>query len=74
MEYIGKRGGWISRIDIALTLQTILFSPFVCGPIEKLENQEFASKKRRFNRFDERDASGNLLVLLCILVKSRADV
>ncbi len=25
--------------------------------IESLENQEFTSKKRRFNRFDERDAS-----------------
>ncbi len=46
-----------TRIDIAWTLQTILFS------LSKAvnENQEFTNKKRRFNRFVERDASGNLL-------------
>ena len=42
--------------------------------IEKLENQEFTSKKRRFNRFDERDASGNLLGSTVYFGKSRADV
>ncbi len=36
--------------------------PSLSKMIEKLENQEFTSKKRRFNRFDgERAASGNLL-------------
>ncbi len=40
--------------DIAL--DAVYYFPFV-QMIEKLENQEFTSKKRRFNRFDERDVS-----------------
>ncbi len=42
--------------------------------IEKLEDQEFTSKKRRFNRFDERDASGNLLVSTVYFLVKSADV
>ncbi len=68
MEYIGKKGGWISRIDIALwTFASNTIFP-LSKMIEKLENQEFTSKKRRFNRFDERSA-GSLLGSPCILVK-----
>lgn len=73
MEYIGKKGGWISRIDIALDVANNTIFP-LSKMIEKLENQEFTSKKRRFNRFDERDASGNLLGSTVYFGKSRADV
>ncbi len=42
--------------------------------IEKLENQEFTSKKDVLTDFDERDASGNLLGSTVYFGKSRADV
>ncbi len=71
MEYIGKRV-LISRIDIAPMLQTILFS-LCLKMIEKLEKSRVYKKKRRFNRFDARDASGNLLGST-VYGKSRADV
>lgn len=73
MKYIGENNGWISRIDIALDVANNTIFP-LSKMIEKLENQEFTSKKRRFNRFDERDATGNLLGSTVYFGKSRADV
>lgn len=73
MKYIEQNGGWISRIDIALDVANNTIFP-LSKMIEKLENQEFTSKKRRFNRFDERDATGNLLGSTVYFGKSRADV
>jgi hypothetical protein len=72
MDYVGKNGGWISRIDIALDVANNTIFP-LSQMIKKLENQEFTSKKRRFNRFDERDAAGNLLGSTVYFGKSRAD-
>lgn len=73
MKYIEQNGGWISRIDLALDVANNTIFP-LSKMIEKLENQEFTSKKRRFNRFDERDAGGNLLGSTVYFGKSRADV
>lgn len=72
LNYIKKNAGWVSRIDIALDVADNTVFP-LSKMIEKLENQEFTSKKRRFNRFDERDASGNLLASTVYFGKSRAD-
>lgn len=69
---VRKNGGWISRLDIALDVADNTVFP-LSQMIEKLENQEFTSKKRRFNRFDERDSSGNLLASTVYFGKSRAD-
>ncbi len=44
MEYIEEKGGWISRIDIALDIANNTIFP-LSKMIEKLENQEFTSKK-----------------------------
>ncbi len=67
MEYIGKKGGWISRIDIALDVyQTILFSLCPTKMIEKRKSRVY--KKRRFNRFDEKMLRVTCWVLPCILV------
>ncbi len=54
MEYIGeKKGGWISRIDIALDVyQTILFFP-LSKMIESSKIMSLQAEKT-FNRFDER--------------------
>lgn len=72
INYIRKNGGWVSRIDIALDVADNTIFP-LSRMIKKLENQEFTSKKRRFNRFDERDSSGNLLASTVYFGKSRAD-
>ncbi len=65
-----EKGGWISsRIDIALDVANNTI--FLCLNDWKVWNQEFTSKKRRFNRFDERDASGNLLGSTVYFGKSR---
>lgn len=72
LNYVRNKSGWISRLDIALDVADNTVFP-LSKMIEKLENQEFTSKKRRFNRFDERDASGNLLASTVYFGKSRAD-
>lgn len=72
LNYIRKNSGWVSRIDIALDVADNKVFP-LSKMIEKLEKQEFVSKKRRFNRFDERDSSGNLLASTVYFGKSRAD-
>ncbi len=42
MEYIGKKGGWISRIDSPDVVNNTIF--LCLKMIEKLENQEFTRK------------------------------
>ncbi len=43
MEYIGKKTGWISRIDIALDVANNYFP--LSKMIEKLENQSLQARK-----------------------------
>ncbi len=46
MEYIGKKGGWISRIGIALDVANNTIFP-LSKMIEKLENQSLQAEKGR---------------------------
>ncbi len=66
MEYIGESMVGFHVRDIALMLVNNTTFP-LSKMIEKLWKSR-VYKKRRFNRFDERDA--NLLSLPCILVKT----
>ncbi len=49
---IGKKGGWISRIDVALDVANNTIFPL--SAIENLKIESLQARKRRFNRFDER--------------------
>ncbi len=73
MEYIGKRRVWISRIDAAWTLQTILF-PLCLKWLKNLKNQRVYKQEKDVLTDLMKSASGSLLSSTVYFGKNRADV
>ncbi len=71
MEYIGK-GGWISRIDIALDVANNTIFPLSKKWLKSLKIKSLQAE-RRFNRFDERMLQVTMLGSTVYFGKSRAE-